>query len=180
MLPSSERRATSTYRLPLLSLTILQAKGSFCVMPLFFSLQLLPPSTLLYTPRPKAATYSTRAAGGLVESNKMCVAAVSSIPSFDFVQVLPPSSLRHTPPRKFPTPFRLHIFGRGKSCVQLFTLQARPLTSGSNTIQYVVFIHSFGTPLVELIQDCAPSSLRKRPMSVVVMNCRLWSKGSKW
>src|SRR5207249_7288439 len=86
------------------------------------------------------------------------------IPSFDFVQDLPPSSLRHTPPRKFPTPFRLHIFGRGKSCVQLFTLQARPLTSGSNTIQYVVFIHSFGTPLVELIQDCAPSSLRKRPM----------------
>src|SRR5467141_627552 len=99
MLPSSERRTTSTYRLPLLSLTILQAKGAFCVLPLFFSLLLLPPSTLLYTPRPQSATYSPLAADELVESNKMCVAAVSSIPSFDFVQVLPPSSLRHTPPR---------------------------------------------------------------------------------
>src|SRR5437870_9892053 len=69
-------------------------------------------------------------------------------------------------------PFLLHIFGLGKSCVQLFTLQARPLTSGSNTIQYVVFIHSFDTPRVELIQDCPPSSLRKRPISVVVINCR--------
>src|SRR5437762_4399845 len=81
------------------SLTILQAKGSFWVMPLFFSFQRLPPSTLLYTPRPKAATYRTRAVGGLVGSKRTCVAAVSSIPPFDFVQLLPPSSLRHTPPR---------------------------------------------------------------------------------
>src|SRR6267142_3031332 len=149
-------------------------------MPLFFSFQRLPPSTLLYTPRPKAATYRTRAVGGLVGSKRTCVAAVSSSPPYDLVQVLPPSSLRHTPPRKSRIPFRLHIFGRGKSCVQLFTLQTRPFTSGSNSIQYVVFIHSFGTPRVELIQDCPPSSLRKRPISVVEMNCRLRSKGSKW
>src|SRR5258705_234498 len=99
MLPSSERHATSTYRVPRASRTILHAKGSFCVMPAFFSFQLFPPSVLLYTPRPKAETYKTRDSGGLAGSNRMCVGAVSSIPSFDFVQVRPPSSLLHTPPR---------------------------------------------------------------------------------
>src|SRR5580698_2946083 len=102
------------------------------------------------------------------------------MPSFDFAQVFPPSLLMQTPPRYFPTAERRHIFGRGRSCVQLFTLQTRPLTAGSKTIQYVVLRQSRGTPSVDWIQDLPPSSLRKRPMSVVEMNWRFLSKGSKW
>src|SRR5580693_2600335 len=98
LLPSSERREIRRYRVPLLSREMRQANGSFCVMPVFFSVQLLPPL-------------------------------------FDFAQVFPPSLLMQTPPRYFPTPERRHIFGRGRSWVQLFTLQARPLTTGSKTIQ---------------------------------------------
>src|SRR2546430_13063510 len=62
------------------------------------------------------------------------------------------------------------LFGRGKSCVQLLTLHTRPFTVGSNTIQYVVFIHSFGTPRVELTQDFPPSSLRKRDRKSTRLN----------
>src|SRR5215475_5720119 len=102
-------------------------------MPAFFRTQVFPPSTVLYTPRPKPVTYRIRASTGLVGSSKMCVAAVGSIPLLDFVQVLPPSLLMQTPPRYFSTPPRRHIFGRGKSWVQLFTLHMRPRTFGSNS-----------------------------------------------
>src|SRR5262245_41244453 len=102
------------------------------------------------------------------------------MPLLDLVQLLPPSRLKQTPPRYFETLLRRHILGRGRSWVQLFTLHTRPFTSGSNSIQVVVFTQSLGTPSVELTQDLPPSSLRKSPMSVVVMNCLRWSKGSKW
>src|SRR5690242_12283038 len=120
-----------------------------------------------------------RASTGLLGSSRMWVAAVCSIPLLDFVHVFPPSTLVQTPPRYFEIPVRLHIFGRGRSCVPLFTLQTRPFTSGSSSIQYVVFTQSFGTPLVELIHDLPASSLRNSPISVIVMNCLLRSNGSK-
>src|SRR5215467_7888411 len=101
------------------------------------------------------------------------------MPAFDLVQVFPPSALRQTPPRYLEIAVRLHIFGRGRSCVPLLALHIRPFTSGSNSIQYVVFTQSLGTPVAELIQDLPESSLRKSPTSVMVMNCRLWSNGSK-
>src|SRR5947209_12028419 len=109
----------------------------------------------------------------------MWVAAVSSIPFFDFAQVLPLSSLRHTPPLQAETAVCRHIFGRGRSCVPLFTLQARPFTFGSKTIQYVVLVQSSGTPIVALVQEVPPSSLRKAPISVYVIKMRLGSNGSK-
>src|SRR5215475_7157838 len=100
----------------------------------------------------------------------MCVAADCSIPSFDFFQVLPPSALRQTPPRYFATLLCRHILGRGKSCVQLFTLQTPPRTSRSNPIHGVESRQSRGTHAVELVQGFPPVSLREGPMSVVGMN----------
>src|SRR6185295_12909003 len=100
------------------------------------------------------------------------------MPAFDRVHVFPPSTLRQTPPRYLEIAVRLHIFGRGRSCVPLFALQIRPFTSGSNSIQYVVFTQSLGTPVVELTHDWPESSLRKSPTSVMVMKCRFCSKGS--
>jgi hypothetical protein len=80
--------------------------------------------------------------------------------------VLPPSSVTSTPPLYLDTAWRRHIFGRGRSWMPLATAHARPFTSGSNSIQYVVFTHGRGTPAVELFQLRPPSSLRERPMSV--------------
>jgi hypothetical protein len=51
----------------------------------------------------------------------MCVGAVSGIPAFEGFQVLPPSTLEQTPPLYFVTEVRLHILGRGRSCVPLIT-----------------------------------------------------------
>src|SRR5262245_8852387 len=99
MLPSSERLAITAYKVPSEARERRQANGCCCVIPRFFRDQVWPPSVLLYTPRPKPATYRTRASGGLLGSSRICVAAVSSMPVFDFRQVLPPSSLTQTPPK---------------------------------------------------------------------------------
>src|SRR3954451_18641838 len=115
MLPSSERRAITTYKVPSLAWDKRHANGCFCVIPWFFGVQDLPPLLLLYTPRPKPATYNTRAFVGLFGSSRMCVAPVSSMPVLDLRQVFPPSSLTQTPPLNFAGSVCRHIFGRGRS-----------------------------------------------------------------
>src|SRR3954453_17022345 len=112
-------------------------------------------------PRPKPVTYR------LPRSSTMCVAAVGRIPLVIARHVRPPSSLRTTPPLYVDGAALCQTFGRGRSCVPLIAAHTRPFTSGSKTIQYVVFPQFGGIPFrVALLQLLPPFPLMNRPISV--------------
>src|ERR1700723_3023463 len=125
-----------------------------------------------------AATHRVLFPGGLDGSSRMCVGAVSGIPVLEGFQVLPPSILVQTPPLYCVTEARRHILGRGRSCVSLITPHILPRTAGSNATQYVVLLHACGTPVIDRVHERPPSSLRKRPISVVGIKRRFASNGS--
>src|SRR4029453_13720043 len=179
MRPRSLRRATTRYSVPPSLRVRRHANGCRCSRPAFLSCHVRPSSVDLYTPRPNAVAYTARRPRGLAGSTRTWVIALSAIPPFEGVQVRPPSVDTPTPPWNFSGSVRRHIFGRGRSWVPLNAPQGGPFPPGSNPIQYVVLRHRAGTPRVEPVQVSPPSSLRNRPMSVVLMKTRFASNGSQ-